>query len=622
MSLFSKLFSKNNKEGHAPSTPPVPSIFLRGPPAVEPAEETTQEDPWMTRIMPSWQAGEVILDTYEVEDVITSPGRGRIYVTRHRDWKIRIAIKSPAEVMLADLNYLACVMQEAKAWTALGPHLNIAYCYFVRGIEGIPHVFVEYVDGGNLRTWIEECRCADLKLSLDLAIQFCHAMAYAHSKGVIHRDIKPENILLTRQGTLKVTDFGIGRCWEKEFPGTSLLAYGDTGKTEDASGADGYASPEQWRDAPMVGPETDIFSFGVCLWEMLLGWRPYTVTRAKKPIPDPRRLRPDLPARLYALLEALVAFEVEARQALGGFTALKKEFCTLFQDCFGKPAPHLELLDRAVDGLNHQGVLSGELGSTEYTSARFKHALERGDLPTQAQTAYKLTLINGHASWITIDETEHRSGSRWQNPTISKATAASLPAHRKQPYRDAAEETLPDPIEEVSGEQNSSAIKCLATLEGHMEGVTAIDFSPDGRSALSGSSDKTLRLWDLETHKCRATLTGHTEGVTSVGFSPDGRSALSGSWDKTLRLWDLEIQQCRAILEGHTKWVTAVGFSPDGRSALSGSWDKTLRLWDLETQQCRAILMGHTEGVAAVGFNPDGQRVLSGSWDKSLRLWG
>jgi hypothetical protein len=128
VSLFSKLFSKSDKKGHTPSTPPVPSIFLKGPPAVEPAEETTQEDPWMTRIMPSWQAGEVILDTYEVEDMITSPGRGRIYVTRHRDWKIRIAIKSPAEVMLADLNYLACVMQEAKAWTALGPHLNIAYC--------------------------------------------------------------------------------------------------------------------------------------------------------------------------------------------------------------------------------------------------------------------------------------------------------------------------------------------------------------------------------------------------------------------------------------------------------------------------------------------------------------
>jgi WD40 repeat protein len=186
--------------------------------------------------------------------------------------------------------------------------------------------------------------------------------------------------------------------------------------------------------------------------------------------------------------------------------------------------------------LLHQGVPSGELGPTEDTSARFKHALERGDLPTQTQTAYKLALINGHASWITIDETEHRSESRWQDPTVSKA-AASLPAHRERPYRDTAEETLPDPIEEVSGEQGSSAIKYLATLEGHTEGATAIDFSPDGRSALSGSWDKTLRLWDLETQQCRAILTGHTEGVAAVGFSPDGQRALSGIWDKTLRLW-------------------------------------------------------------------------------------
>ncbi len=107
--------------------------------------------------------------------------------------------------------------------------------------------------------------------------------------------------------------------------------------------------------------------------------------------------------------------------------------------------------------------------------------------------------------------------------------------------------------------------------------------SPDGRFALSGSLDNTLKLWDVATGRCLRTFEGHTEPVSSVCLSPDGRFALSGSLDNTLKLWDVATGRCLRTFEGHTEPVSSVCLSPDGRCALSsGSWDNTVKLWVLD----------------------------------------
>jgi hypothetical protein len=109
---------------------------------------------------------------------------------------------------------------------------------------------------------------------------------------------------------------------------------------------------------------------------------------------------------------------------------------------------------------------------------------------------------------------------------------------------------------------------------------------------VSGSSDKTVRLWDPVTFKCQQTLVGHKEGVMSAAFSPEGRQIVSASTDKTVRIWNAATGNCDQRMQGHTHWLASAAFSPDGLKIVSAGWDQTLRVWSVATGNCEQT-MGH-----------------------------
>jgi WD40 repeat protein len=182
--------------------------------------------------------------------------------------------------------------------------------------------------------------------------------------------------------------------------------------------------------------------------------------------------------------------------------------------------------------------------------------------------------------------------------------------------------------------------QCLKTFQGYSDRVFSLAFSPDGRLLASGSEDHLVRIWDVKTSQLLTILSGHTDEVRSVAFAPQtypnrlSSSGLrnscvqnsklllaSGSYDRTVRLWDINTGECLKILEEHTHRVWSVAFSPDGRVLASSSSDRTVKLWDISTGQCLKSLLGHSQQIRTVAFSPDGQTLASGSDDQSLRLW-
>jgi WD40 repeat protein len=163
----------------------------------------------------------------------------------------------------------------------------------------------------------------------------------------------------------------------------------------------------------------------------------------------------------------------------------------------------------------------------------------------------------------------------------------------------------------------------LGTLVGHDSPVASVSITPDGRIAVSGSRDKTVRVWDVKTGRCLQTFDGHLYWVDSVSVTADGERVVSGSRDGTVRVWDVERGVCHQMLEGHTEGVRSVRVTPDGGRAVSGGGDMKVRVWDFKKDKyrCRYLLEGHVDTVNSVDVTPDGLRAVSASWDGSIAVW-
>jgi uncharacterized protein with WD repeat len=210
-----------------------------------------------------------------------------------------------------------------------------------------------------------------------------------------------------------------------------------------------------------------------------------------------------------------------------------------------------------------------------------------------------------------------------------KAAAERLAAEKATAKKAAAQQVAEEFASEKAAAERLAAkqkaerrvTKRVQTLKGHSGSVRSVSFSPDGKRIVSGSWDKTLKVWDAQTGLETLTLKGHTNDVNSVSFSPDGKRIVSGSYDKTLKIWDAETGQETLTLKGHSSSVTSVSFSPDGKRIVNGSNDNTVKVWDAETGQETLTLRGHSGPVRSVSFSPDGKRIVSGSSDRTVKVW-
>ena len=214
------------------------------------------------------------LGPYEILAPIGAGGMGEVYRAKDPRLGREVAIKVLPSSFSADADRLRRFEQEARAAGILN-HPNITAVYDIGSHEGAPYVVQELLEGETLRSLLAGGRLAPRK-TIDYSLQITHGLAAAHEKGIVHRDLKPENVFVTKDGRVKILDFGLAKLTHtEEGSGVTNLPTATAGTEPGVVlGTLGYMSPEQVRGRP-ADARSDIFSFGAILYEMLSGKRAF-----------------------------------------------------------------------------------------------------------------------------------------------------------------------------------------------------------------------------------------------------------------------------------------------------------------------------------------------------------
>ena len=248
---------------------------------------------------------------YDIQRLVARGGMGELYLARDPDLDREVAIKVMSEEIMRDEQARARFYKEAKAAARL-QHRNIVTVFDFAHDGDIPYFVMEFLRGQNLSQRLRQGPPLRLATKLDIAVELCEGLHFAHGEGVIHRDIKPANIWLLEDGGVKLLDFGIAKS------ATATLTQGAS-----VVGSAGYMSPEQIEGQPVDG-RADVFSVGAVLFEMVAGRPPFdgdTVTAVMmkivldEPAPDIRTIVPDTPATLAAAIRRALEKNPDDRYA-------------------------------------------------------------------------------------------------------------------------------------------------------------------------------------------------------------------------------------------------------------------------------------------------------------------
>lgn len=248
------------------------------------------------------------LGNYKIVSKIGAGGMGEVYLAEDLRLNRSVAIKTLPNLFSNHPSFLRRFENEAQSISALN-HPNILTIYEIGEFDGVRFIATEYVAGETLRKRLQR-KMLSLKEILEIAVQIASALSAAHEKGIIHRDIKPENVMLRKDGFIKVLDFGLAKLTEPIGEDDNTLIQSMPGSVK---GTVAYMSPEQARGLN-VDNRTDIWSFGVLLYELLARRTPFSGKTATDLMisiiqiepPALRNIAPDLPEELYFIVSKLL----------------------------------------------------------------------------------------------------------------------------------------------------------------------------------------------------------------------------------------------------------------------------------------------------------------------------
>lgn len=367
-----------------------------------------------------YEKGSIILNTYRVEsDAIESGGMGRVWRVHHMGWGVDLAMKRPRAAYFSGDESKQSFIRECDTWIKLGLHPNIVSCYYVRQIDGIPTIFSEWMEGGDLENAVRDGSlyrgfarnpAKVQERILDIAIQFARGLHYAHEareedgtpKAIIHQDVKPGNVLLTKDGEVKVADFGLARaravmtvleenlqcCDHPAYP-TQTIFCPSSGYTP------AYCSMEQM-DGKLLSRRTDLYSWAVSVMELYVGGHPWAngvvagflcrtyFEQAKVPIPAP----------MADLLERCLAAKANDRPH--DFGLVIAELRAIYRIVTGEDYPResSRAASDTADSLNNHALSMVDLGKLDEAEKLWEKALRTDFSNFRCQYNYAITLWN------------------------------------------------------------------------------------------------------------------------------------------------------------------------------------------------------------------------------------
>lgn len=271
------------------------------------------------------RAGDLKVQHYIIRDRLGVGGMGEVYLVydprQHRYAALKL-LRATLEGRPIDESSRRRFLREARIIARLR-HANIPRFYDFGVAAGMPFLVMEYVEGRDLQTVVEEAAeagdPAPVEWVVDAMSLVCEVLQYAHEQGVVHRDVKPANILVTNDGRIVMLDLGLARLWtpERTDSGSLLSAITQTGT---GIGTPTYMPPEQWEDATHISPATDIYSLGCSIFHVLTGKPPFEGSipdlkdaHCSKKRPHVRQLRPEAPQALDDILYRMMAIRPDHR---------------------------------------------------------------------------------------------------------------------------------------------------------------------------------------------------------------------------------------------------------------------------------------------------------------------
>lgn len=552
------------------------------------------------------------LPGYEILGELGRGGMGVVYKAAQTGLNRLVAVKMILSGPHAGPSDMARFRGEVEVIARLN-HPNLVQIHEVGEQGGRPYYTMEYVDGINLEEKIGG-RPQPPRQAAELIEILARTMEVVHREGIIHRDLKPANILLTREGTPRVTDFGLA----KRLDGGS----GPT-VTGQVVGTPCYMAPEQATGRTReIGPTVDVYALGVILYEMLTGkppfegetpWETMRQVVCQEPV-SPRRMQPGVPRDLETIcLKCLDKQSWRRYPRAGDLADDLRRFLDGWPPIQARPVGRVERVWKWVRRqpalavlllVSVLTVLGAPTGYLVYSSrlAWTLHEAERRHAEDHHRRVVQLQVSEGaHA----LDNGDWFTALLWFTEALAmdEGNPATEQMHRVR--------------------IGTLLHQCprLQQYWFHDGPVNSVRFSPDGRRVVTASDDRTAQVWDVNTGAAVGPRLKHQGAVHDASFSPDGDSVVTAGQDGLAQVWSAATGKPCAPPFHHGGIVYEASFSAEGKRIVTACEDAAARIWDVASGQQLTPLLHHGGPVRAAVFSRDGRRVVTASDDHTARVW-